>query len=114
MTFDQKNRRLQFRPVSEDPSPGAPKRIGNPAKQPLGVHIRLSGGGEHGSLEIEMVSDDSLAEKAGVKAGDVILAINGKAVADLDRAQLATEFSKDKVLLKVRRGETTREIPIQR
>lgn len=70
-------------------------------------------GVEHGVLITE-VMDDSPADRAGLKAGDVITHINGKAVED--PADLMTELMKTEgkvVKLKIVRNHKAREVEVQ-
>ena len=75
--------------------------------------IRLKGADLYtGQPEIAMVSADSAAAKAGLKAGDKIVEIDGKPVVRLAQMQhlLGTHYEGDKISLKYKRGEETSEI----
>jgi S1-C subfamily serine protease len=65
--------------------------------QPLGIQVELSPGAQQENLQIKRVLKGSLAEKAGVLAEDIVTAINGKKVSDLEGEALGAELSKDKV-----------------
>jgi C-terminal processing protease CtpA/Prc len=65
----------------------------------------LGAPGAHGALVVE-VFDGTAAEKAGLKAGDVITTVDGTSVADTDDLQSALRGKQGKVSLSVvRRGE---------
>jgi S1-C subfamily serine protease len=63
-------------------------------------------------VRVASVIAGSPAEKAGIAAGDVILAIDGADVADLKgySALLKTKKPGDKVKVRVRRGDETKEL----
>jgi serine protease Do len=75
--------------------------------------IRLKGSDLYtGQPEIAMVTADSAAAKAGLKAGDKIVEIDGKPVVRLAQMQhlLGTRYEGDKISLKYKRGEEVAEI----
>ncbi len=60
------------------------------------------------------VTDNGPADKAGMKEGDLIVAVDGKPVEGLQdqRTILATKKEGDKVKVKVKRGEETKELEV--
>jgi S1-C subfamily serine protease len=70
----------------------------------LGVAIRQPQAGE--GLEIMSVVPESPAEKAGVKAGDVLLMIDGKVIKDLEELHKAVAGENPVHLLTLRRDGT--------
>ena len=102
--FDVPAPNLDFRYDDRDRSPGEPRRFeyrlpeafgfrvpGSGARGRLGVTVQsLTGdlqeyfGATKGGALVSSVSTDSAAARAGIKAGDVIVSINGKTVANAD------------------------------
>jgi putative serine protease PepD len=78
----------------------------------LGIHVgdATSGGG----AQVGAVTSGSPAEKAGLKAGDVITAVDGKAIAGADdlTAAINTRAPKDKITLKISRNGASRTIDV--
>jgi putative serine protease PepD len=78
----------------------------------LGIHVgdATSGGG----AQVGAVTSGSPAEKAGLKAGDVITAVDGKAIAGADdlTAAINTRAPKDKITLKISRNGSARTIDV--
>jgi serine protease Do len=64
-----------------------------------------------GSLVVEDVT--GAAELAGVRAGDVILGVNGKAVHSTRELRNAVKHAKDSVALLIERGDAQIFVPIQ-
>ncbi len=60
------------------------------------------------------ISEDGPAEKAGMKAGDIVEKLDGKKLQDYDALVAAIRASKpgDKMKLTVKRGESTKEIEV--
>lgn len=88
--------------------------LGNPRRAMLGVNL---GGAEPngGGVRVEGVSPGGPAAEAGVKAGDVIVAVQAKPVAtgrELVRAMEAIEPG-EKVALRVRRGGKPVELSVE-
>jgi C-terminal processing protease CtpA/Prc len=54
-----------------------------PKPKPAMVGVQLAIGKDEGSIEIRMVINNSPAEKAGLKSGDILLRINGIKPANL-------------------------------
>ncbi|MGE9267162.1 MAG: PDZ domain-containing protein, partial [Verrucomicrobiales bacterium] len=78
----------------------------------LGVGIKRE---EKGVLEIARVGEDSGAEKAGMKEGDIILSAEGCELADFDALQqvLKGKLPGDVLSVRVRRGEEELDLEIE-
>jgi serine protease Do len=75
--------------------------------------IRLKGSDLYsGQPEIAMVAADSAGAKAGLKAGDKIVEIDGKPVVRLAQMQhlLGSRYEGDRISLKYKRGEDVKEL----
>jgi serine protease Do len=73
----------------------------------LGLAVRPSEDG----LVVE--SATGAAARAGIRAGDVVTAVNGKAVKSAEELRAAAEKSKGTVALLVRRGEASIFVPVE-
>jgi serine protease Do len=73
----------------------------------LGLAVRPSKEG----LVVEKVSGP--AERAGIQAGDVVTAVNGRPVKSVDDLRKAAEHAKGSVAVLVRRGEDSIFVPIE-
>jgi hypothetical protein len=99
------------------PDPG--DALPPPAKSRLGVSVGAAdpgaaGPGADAGLTIHRVVPDSRAERLGLKEGDVIRTVNGKAVADTGALRRAVAEAKDPLVIEVTRAgkpETVREKP---
>ncbi|MCD6041077.1 MAG: putative serine protease, MucD [Burkholderiales bacterium] len=90
----------------EQASAGAPR--GDAAETgKLGLAVRPS---EEG-LVVENAS--GAAARAGIRAGDVVTAVNGKPVKSVDELKAAAEKSNGTVALLVRRGEASLFVPVE-
>jgi len=72
---------------------------------------------ENGAMVISDTVENSPAQKAGIKAGDIIEAVNGEPLYDCDTdyaASLIRGEAGSSVLLKIRRGEETFEVTLIR
>ena len=58
-------------------------------------------------LRIAQVIDDGVAQQAGLQAGDRIVSINGRAVAELQKEELRGLMRQSPLALQVERGETS-------
>jgi putative serine protease PepD len=78
----------------------------------LGIHVGDAPTG--GGAQVGAVTSGSPAEKAGLKAGDVITAVDGKAIAGADdlTAAINTHGPKDKITLKISRNGASRTIDV--
>jgi serine protease Do len=98
---------LEDEPSQRGPAMRSPKV--EPAKNKLGVQVsNLKGGG----VRIEAVSPASPLKE--VRAGDVIVEVDGKSVSDIDSLERILEKAKpgSTLLAKLKRGDTTRFAPI--
>ena len=82
------------------------------SKPKLGVKIQDTE--DNSGVKVLEVTDESLAAQAGVKANDVLVAIDGKDVKDTDAAREAIQSVKDKsgYILKVNRNGKTLELKV--
>lgn len=95
VTIDQKNNRLRLTP-GDGTHEGPSRRIvaappGNPNQKRYGILVAVSNAGP---MEVQDIMPGSIAEKAGLKKGDLILRINGLDVASMElnkRAELLRE-----------------------
>jgi serine protease Do len=79
-----------------------------------GPYLGVQGVADAADAKIAQVYAGSPAEKAGLKAGDVIVGYNGKPVADFGALQLLVNESQpgDRVKIEVRRGDQKRELDL--
>jgi S1-C subfamily serine protease len=86
----------------EAPPPGLGPRI---LRADLGMALR---GGEEG-LRISVTDRDGIAAQAGLKSGDVLLALNGSAVKTVDDVDhvFQRDWNKSSVLIEIGRGRFT-------
>jgi len=99
------------------PDPG--DALPPPAKSRLGVSVGpadpgVVGPGADAGLTVHRVVPDSRAERIGLKEGDVIRTVNGKAVADTGALRRAVAEATDPLVIEVTRAgkpETVREKP---
>lgn len=77
----------------------------------LGVEL---GSGEQDSWEVERVSEDSGAAEAGIKAGDVLLYLDGVKLKDRDDLVEALKNKEpgDEVAVELKRGDETLELKV--
>jgi serine protease Do len=90
-------------------APAANGRLGL-ALRPLRADEKRESGGPSGLL-IEAVT--GAAARAGVQAGDLLLAINGRAVSTVNQANVAADQSEKSVALLVQRGERKIYVPLR-
>ena len=88
-----------------------PSEAKTPEAAKLGVMLETT----EGKLKVSGLAPGSGAEAAGIEEEDVILAIDGEQVEDIDdlKALLATRAADEKVLVKVRRDEATVELTVE-
>ena len=73
----------------------------------LGLAVRPAAEG----LVVENAS--GAAARAGIRAGDVVTAVNGRPVKSVEELRAAAEKSKGSVALLVRRGEASIFVPVE-
>jgi len=93
------------------PAPAAPAQPKAKQKGVLGI---VAGQTDQPSIVVKMVNPGSAAEKAEIKAGDVIRAINGKDVrtfSDLE-SLLGPVLAGETIKVRVKRGEEEKELQV--
>jgi serine protease Do len=87
---------------------------GHVSRSWLGVFIRAPEGASSGVL-VEGVVDDSPAARAGVRPGDVLLALGGRAIGSHVefRLQVAASVAGQLLALRVRRGRETLDLTVR-
>lgn len=103
LTFDQKNARLRIeRPAgAANAQPAQPKRYG------LMIGMLPDGAGP---IELNGAAPGSIAERAGIRPGDRLVAINGRPIADIPREELPTLFRSSPITLTIERDGATQDI----
>jgi predicted aspartyl protease len=101
ITIDQANRRLRVRPLNVA-VPAVSKKVENRGgKRRLGAGMRPL----DGSLSVAFVEPGSLGERAGLRAGDLLLEVDGSAVTFADAKALTDALDADDAFtLTVERG----------
>jgi serine protease Do len=92
---------------AEQVAAAGPRSEPSAATGKLGLAVRPSDEG----LVVENVT--GAAARAGIRAGDVVTAVNGKPVKNAEELRAAAEKSKGTVALLVRRGEDSIFVPIE-
>ncbi|MEE8153548.1 MAG: aspartyl protease family protein [Phycisphaerales bacterium] len=100
LTIDQINQRLRFDRPDTDQVPQ--RRAEAPAPQRPKYGVMFNGIGA-GPLTVSGTQPDSIAERAGLKAGDIIIRLNGKDVSSLSVDELGTLFRSSPVKLVIER-----------
>ncbi len=80
-----------------------------------GIGVTISVRTDDGAIEILEVTEDGPADEAGVLAGDVILAVNGKEVSGMTSSEVSSIISgaeSDDIVLKLYREDTDEELEI--
>jgi len=110
LTIDQINQRLRFdRPDTEqDPH----RHVVAPAPQRPKYGVMFNGFGS-GPLIVSGTQPDSIAERAGLQAGDMIVRLNGKDVSNLSVDELGTLFRSSPVKIVLRRDGEELEIQMR-
>ena len=80
----------------------------------IAVDTRYTGNGALISTEANGVTSGGPADKAGIKAGDLIIAIDGVEIASSDELIVAIRSHNvgDKVKIKFKRNAVTREVSV--
>lgn len=104
VTIDRKNQRLRFVSDGRPVAPAQRPRIG-----------LLTMGVQDGQIPVQGVVPGSLAEKAGINAGDVIVKINGLPVAPMKAGDVAMAMRATPLRFTVLRdgGEVDVDIPLE-
>ena len=95
----------------------APGKDGSSPRDRLGLVVRPLTGAESQQLGVNkgvIVADvDGPAAQAGIEPGDVILAVNGRAVGSAEDLAKLVEQARGRVALLVQRGDTRLFVPIR-
>jgi hypothetical protein len=94
-TFDQKSRRVRIRPDSNDP-------LRLPPKRGTGAVFLFADEG----YEIARVLDETPAARAGLRAGDIVVAVNGVRVYEQGCDRWNEKYETETTLTVLRDGET--------
>jgi serine protease Do len=96
---------------------GTPGKDGTSSRDRLGLVVRPLTGAESQQLGVNrgvVVADvDGPAAQAGIEPGDVILAVNGRAVGSAEELAKLVEQARGRVALLVQRGDTRLFVPIR-
>jgi serine protease Do len=102
----------------EEKSPAASEKASDQADHGrLGLAVRplspdeLKSGQIEGGLLVEKVSGPSA--KAGIRKGDIVLAVNGQAVKDAAQLQNLAKQADKHVALLIQRGDSTLFVPVK-
>ena len=97
--------------AARNPAP-SPRDHLNPKRGFLGISMKKA---ENGGTLIETINEQTPADRAGLKVGDQILAVNGKEITDPPSMQEAMNKTKagDEVTIKVKRGSEEKEIKVK-
>ncbi|HUN80753.1 MAG TPA: aspartyl protease family protein [Phycisphaerae bacterium] len=106
ITFDQQSGRLRF---TRDPSAPAMPKSSRPR---LGLMMARKNANDVEELSIDHVVPKSPAEKAGLKAGDVITEINGQDALQMTDSAMKKEFAREKVEFKIKRDGAAKTISV--
>ena len=115
VTIDLKNGRLRLGTVdsvAQNPRTPSGARVRDLSRggRRLGIQLTPGAGPE---LRISQVMSGSLAERSGLKAGDVLLTVDGKSVSSSDHEPLREALSRpDAFPIQVQRGDEKLEIRI--
>lgn len=84
---------------------------GNQKRKMIGVMLHAED--DDSIVKVKEVMKDSAAEKAGIKAGDVIVKVNGKKVEDPKSLSEAVQKSKGQIKVAVKRGKKNMVIEVE-
>lgn len=104
VTFDQRRLRARF-----DLAPGTTAKVEKP-RGGLGLKLGMRGD----TYEVAGTVPGSPAAAADLRAGDLLVAVNGHAVAELAPGDFAVEMRKPVVALTIERGSERREVTLRR
>lgn len=88
-------------------------RPGSSSARPTGdAFLGIQGEDAPGGARLTAITDEGPAEKAGLAAGDIVQAIDGKKVGDYEAlaGELRSKKAGDKIVLTVQRGEESKQI----
>ncbi|MEE9129566.1 MAG: aspartyl protease family protein [Phycisphaerales bacterium] len=108
LTIDQINQRLRFDRPDTNQGPQRRAAVPSPERPKYGVMFNGLGSGP---LTVSGTQPDSIAERAGLQAGDVIIRLNGKDADNLSQDELATLFRSSPVKLVIQRD--AKEVQIE-
>lgn len=94
------------RPVPREDGPGAP-----PDGPRLGISLRMA---DEGEAEIAAVEPGSAAERAGLKEGDRVVAIDGVKIVDIPQDKLRAALAGRRIVFKIERDGKPLEIAVVR
>ena len=105
--------------VGETPADKVAAAVSQPDAKPakLGVSVRplsaeeLKQRGIDAGVVVEQA--DGPAAKAGIRAGDVILSLNGEKIQNVDQLRSAVDKAKGKIAVLVKRDDATMFVPVQ-
>lgn len=112
VTFDQRQNLVRIQPPT-----GAKIAIKEMAHKPqgkprLGIMIAMENSEDQSIRRINEVVADSPAEKAGLKAGDLILEIGGKDAAKMDEDAFRHELASNVIVMKIKRDDQIKDFRI--
>lgn len=110
LTIDQINQRLRFDRPDTDQVPQRRAEAPAPERPKYGVTFNGLGAGP---LIVSGTQPDSIAERAGLQAGDVIIRLNGKDVSSLSVDELGTLFRSSPVKLVIQHDGDELEIEMR-
>jgi len=101
--LDYGHQRLILEPTSE---------LAEPFEYDMsGLHLMES---DHTGFEVDEISDHSAAEDAGIRAGDILVAIDGKPAKDLTLGEVKEMFRQEKqYVVTVERGQTRKDVQLK-
>lgn len=108
LTIDQVNQRINLRKTD-------PVKKNDESKQPLPPRLGVAFGmTADGQMVVHEVSPNGLGEKSALAAGDVVVKVNGKPVADLPTEERNKAFQSSSIELMIERDGKQQTIKINR